>query len=68
MHPLDGPRLKLERADSQIVTLQATCQEFFKQNLFTVEVGKFDKRAGHYPIIVSSAPKKLPDVWGVFSG
>ncbi len=68
MHPLDGPRIKVERAKSQLVTLQATFQEFFKQYPPSIGLDKFDKRAGHYPIRILSAPTKLPDVWGVFIG
>jgi hypothetical protein len=68
MHPLDGPRVKVERAKSQIVTLQACLQGFFKRYPYRVVVAEFDRKAGCYSLRVESTPPAFPNEWGVFIG
>jgi hypothetical protein len=46
MHPLDGPRAKVERAKTQVVTLQTIAKRFFEQNTYTVVLAEFDRKTG----------------------
>lgn len=67
MHPLDGPRAKVNRAESQLVTLQKITQDFFEINRYTVVLAEFDRKTGGQNIRISNCPK-LPDEWGVIIG
>lgn len=68
MHPLDGPRAKVDRAKSQFIALQTAFQRFFKRYPYRVAVAEFDKKAGHHNLRVKSGPSTLPDEWGVLIG
>ncbi len=68
MHPLDGPRAKVERAKSQLEVLHNTFQRFFEQHPYRVVVAEFDAKVGHYNIRVQSGPPAFPDEWGVVIG
>jgi len=67
MHPLDGPRAKVERAKSQLITLQATFQEFFKRHRYSITLAELDRNTGDQIIRVSDAPS-VPVEWGVIIG
>jgi hypothetical protein len=68
MHPLDGPRAKIKRADRQVKALQASFQKFFKDHPCTVTIAEFDKKAGHHKLRIHGVPSSLPDEWGVLIG
>jgi hypothetical protein len=65
---LDGPRAKVKRAEDQLRALQEDSERFFRQNPNIVDRGKFNKRAGNYPIIVTKCPCELPEQWSVLIG
>lgn len=67
MHPLDGPRAKVKRANSQLVTLQKVTQRFFEINRYTVVLAEFDRKTGGQNVRISNCPT-LPDEWGVIIG
>lgn len=68
MHPLDGPRAKVERAQSQVVALDDTLQAWFDENRYSVRVAEFDAQAGHHNLRVYDGPFVFPDDWGVVIG
>ena len=68
MNPLSGPLAKVERANSQIITLDKSLQGCFKRYPYTVSVAEFDAQAGHYPLRVQGGPPVFPDKWGVLIG
>lgn len=68
MKPLDGPRAKVKRAKSQIVTLEASFERLFKLYPYSVVVAEFDRKAGHYHLRIQDGPSSFPDEWGVLIG
>jgi len=68
MHPLDGPRAKIERANRQIITLQQSVQGFFRDNLYEIREAEHKSKAGNYPLRVKSGPQEFPIDWSVVIG
>lgn len=67
MHPLDGPRVKIKRANNQIKTLNDTFEKFFKENPYTIIIAKLNKNTGYHYVRVKDAPI-IPDEWSVIIG
>jgi hypothetical protein len=68
MHPLDGPLAKIERAQSQIVTLQESVQGFFRDHLYEIGVAEYNPEADNYSLRVRSGPKEFPVDWSLLIG
>lgn len=68
MHPLGGPRAKIERANRQIITLQQSVQGFFRDNLYEIREAERKSKAGNYPLRVKSGPQEFPIDWSVVIG
>jgi hypothetical protein len=68
MHPLDGPRLKVRRAESEIQALRLVEKTFRKNSDYRVIKAEFNPKSGkyRYRVRIGSAP---PDPeWGVWIG
>ena len=68
MPSLDGPRAKVKRAKSQLITLQASFERHFKLYPYSVIVAEFDEKAGHYHLRIQGGSPSFPDEWGVLIG
>lgn len=70
MHPLDGPRAKVERAVNHIQSLQDDWLAFFglEENTYRIVVAERDQKTGNYSLRVQDAPASFPDSWGVIIG
>lgn len=69
MHPLEGPRGKIDRAKSQIKTLETELRSFREQYTYRVVVAEFDSDTGYYPLCVSTnAPQDFDVAWSVTVG
>lgn len=68
MYALDGPRAKIERAKSEIVTLHASFQGFFKEHVYRVVVAEFDKKGGYHILRVDGEVPTIPNDWGAIIG
>ena len=68
MHPLDGPRAKIKRAESQVIALNDTLQRCFKRYPYSVGIAEFDRKAGRHNLRVKGGPPTFPDEWGVLIG
>jgi hypothetical protein len=67
MHPLDGPRLRLQRAGSEADSLGLEQKTFLHQVPYTVERGEFNGRTQKHVYRVSQKARP-PDDWGVRVG
>lgn len=67
MHPLDGPRVKVERANSQLIALQNIAQAFFETNPYTIVLAEIDRKTSRQSVRVNYCPA-IPDEWGVIIG
>ncbi len=68
MHPLDGPRVKIERAKSQLALFHATSERFFECNPYRVTVAEFNGKARHYNLRIQGDHVALPLEWSVWVG
>jgi len=68
MHPLDGPRIKVERAKRQIVALNDSVQGLFERYPYEIFKAEFNREAGYYNVRARDGPSSLPDEWGVIIG
>lgn len=68
MHPLDGPRAKIGRANGQITTLRQSAQRFFRDNLYEIGVAEYNSKANNYSLRVKSGPQEFPIDWSVLIG
>ena len=68
MHPLEGPRLKVRRADSKIKSLRGAEKVFMRESKYEVVRAEFNPKSGEYVYRVraSSPPPSLE--WGVDIG
>lgn len=68
MHPLDGPRLKVRRAESEIQTLRLVEEAFRKNSNYCVVKAEVNPKTGNdvYRVRISSPPPDLE--WGVWIG
>jgi hypothetical protein len=68
MHPLDGPRERVRRANVHIKGLQDLVQRFFRENLYEVVVGEYNRRPANYSLRIKSGPEDFPGVWSLLIG
>jgi len=68
MHRLGGPLAKIERAQSQIVTLQESVQGFFRDHLYEIGVAEYNPQANHHSLRVKSGPEEFPIEWSLLIG
>lgn len=68
MHPLDGPRLKVRRAESEIQMLREAEQAFRSEAKYQVIMTEINPKTGNdvYRVRISSPPPDLE--WGVWIG
>lgn len=67
-HKFDGPRAKISRAKSQVVSLESDQRRFFEQNPYEVRMAQFDESSGRYSLRVFDGPAALPTDWGAIIG
>lgn len=68
MHPLYGPRERVKRANQQIIALQGSFQEFFKDNLYEIGVAEYSPEAMNYSLRVRGGPQEFPVDWPLLIG
>jgi hypothetical protein len=67
-HPLDGPRLKVRRAVSEIERLCREEEAFRRDAQYEVVRAEFDPRSGHYAYRLCVRRTPPLDAWGVWIG
>jgi len=68
MHRLDGPRIKVKWAKSQIVTLNDSVQGLFERYPYDIFKAELNRKTGYYDVRARGGPSTLPDEWGVIIG
>ena len=68
MHPLDGPRLKVARAKSEIERLSRAQDVFWQESPYRVIRSEFNPKSGKYVYRVQTSGSPLSLDWGVDIG
>ncbi len=68
MHPLYGPRARIERSNSQIVTLAQGFERFFRENPYEISVAEYNPKAKNYSLRVKGGPQEFPVDWSLLIG
>lgn len=68
MHPLNGPRLKIRRAESEIQALRRADESFMKDSEYHIVKAEFNPKTGKYVYRVRTSSEPPDPEWGVWIG
>ena len=66
--PLQGPRARIDRAESQLVALSKSFKAVSEEHPYRVVVAELDEKTGNHNLRIEGGPAAFRDDWGLLIG